>query len=151
MNNHEIVEGPTEAQSPAAEDSPELLALLEKRPTVMHPVIRRHGRELFEFVEASGTAGYAMGQLQSAMQRAIVVLEGMNARRTASEIASVFNPAVGVLGQLFQKFSVSLREAKGFSEEQLFSCQKDIEQAAILAMAPSGEMQGGKSKIILPH
>lgn len=128
------------------EDSPELLEFLEKEPEVLRPVVRRHGVDLFIFCKSCGTAGYAIAQVGAGVQRAITLLEGANARRSASEISQQAGTGLRVFQQLVEGFAEQVRLAKGFTVEQVRECHQDIERACTLL----GDIPINKPGIILP-
>lgn len=135
-----------ETQAAASADSPELLEFLEKEPEVLRPVVRRHGVELFVFCKSCGTVGFAISQVGAGLQRAITLLEGANARRSAAEVASQTGTGLRVFQQLVEGFAEQVRLAKGFTVEQVKECHQDIERACLLL----GDVPINKPGLILP-
>lgn len=134
---------------PAAEaeaDPPELLEFLSKEPEVLRPVVRRHGMELFIFCKSCGTVGFAISQVGAGLQRAVTLLEGANARRSATEVAQQAGTGLRVFQQLVEGFAEQVRLAKGFTVEQVRECHQDIERACLLL----GDQPINKPGLILP-
>lgn len=138
----------SEQPEDAAEDSEELLAFLAIRPTVMHPVIRRHGLELFAFVEQCGIGQWALGEIEQSLQKAIISLQACNAKRTSLEVHKQTTNALGAITQMLNIFAGSVEKLKGLDKAKIIECKTDIERAGALAAA---EIQKGKSGIILPN
>lgn len=84
---------------------------VEGQPDYFHPVIRQHGRELFDLVYAAGLA-----------QHGVQLLAGSTRDGEAHKHLRVLAQQFNVISQIATKLG-------GWSEEEVQACRKDLERA----------------------
>lgn len=114
----------------------------------MQPVALRHGQKLFAACFTLGLVGEGLKMLQQGTMRAVMTLQGANARKTAAEVGQHLGQAGRIVADGFNYFASETIRLAGFTEAQLNECSTDIQRAAALRMAGSDTPSG---QIILPH
>jgi len=122
---------------------------LELSP-VLQPIAQRYGRLLFCYCYNVGMTNEALGILAQATQRAVMTLQGANARKTAAEVGMNSGNAAKALHNVLGWFSATLVEQTKWTPAEIQECSTDIARGLQLAMSTPNQ-DGGEKKIILAH
>lgn len=116
---------------------------------VLQPIALRYGRLLFCYCYNVGMSNEALGMLGQGAQRAVMTLQGANARKTAAEVGLNLGNAGKAIHNVLAWFSSELVAAAKWTPKQLQECSKDIQRA--LQLAASSPNAAAGSKIILAN
>lgn len=125
-----------------------LEAWIAEQPSVLAPIIRRWGRELFEFCRDTGGLGGGLQEARSIYSEAFQVIAGAPSKRgIAQALDQRAARVLAVLEGIANRLAGQVAAAKAWRLEDIRECQEDIARAAQLLQAAPGR---GPSGLILP-
>ena len=140
---------PPDPLNPPQEEAESLIMALQTRyPAAFHPIIRRHGAEVFQFCWLTGGLGGSLVEIQASMLEALTIISGAPSKsKQAIAIQTRYNRAANVLTSLTNVLAQRLQQAAGLDRAAIAECTQDIQRASQLMQASPGV---GPAGLVLP-